>query len=467
MSTLRIAVVGLWHLGCVTAASLAAAGYRVVGIDADADAVERLRDGHAPLSEPGLDDLLARQQAEGRLVVSASPAAARDVDIVWITHDVPVDAEGRTELGALFDDAETVIRHAPDAALFISAQVPVGTSEQLAAHCGLPLAAVVYIPENLRLGQALARFARPDVTVIGASDPVTAELARTVLAPFSPDPISCDLRSAEMAKHAINTFLATSISLANELGDIAAAIGADAHVIARVMRADTRIGPGARVVPGPPFAGGTLARDVAALAALGRRTGVPTRVVDAVAEVNDARIGSLVDLLGGQMSFHDARVALIGLVYTSGTDTLRHAPGLRMAEHLRREGADVIGYDPALVEGVERRRLLSGHLRLVPTALRAAHGADAVVILRPDAAAGLDPVTLADAMRAGGVDASQRTAGVVFDVWAVFEPEPVVDVGLVHLVPGRRPAGLGTPGVGVLRGPGTPASPSKAVGGAA
>ncbi|MGW4365719.1 nucleotide sugar dehydrogenase [Nocardia takedensis] len=420
---MRVVVVGLWHLGTVTAACLAERGHHVVGIDRDPHTVAELNAGRPPIAEPGLTELVRSGLSNGALRFSNSFADAAEADIVWLTHDVPLGPDGTGDPTPVRADAAEAARFAAAATYFVSSQVPVGTCDALAELVSGPVAC---LPENLQLGRALERFRRPDLSVIGTDDAEVADLATRVLG--IADPVVCDRRTAELIKHALNAYLATCITLANELGDVAERVGADAHRVATALRRDRRVGVAAPLVPGPPFMGGTLARDLRSLQNLGRGAEVPTPLCDAVLDGNRARIGRLVGMLGARIPLADARIALVGLAYTAGTDTMRVSPGAAMAAELRAAGATVTVWDPLV-----REISAEPGVRACASPAEAARDAHAVVVLRADLAAAVDALSLT------GV----RPGGVLLDVWNAVDPAIPTAHGLRHLVPGRaEPRGV-------------------------
>jgi UDPglucose 6-dehydrogenase len=429
-----VAVFGLWHLGSVTAACLAELGYRVIGIDQDEAVVDGLSRGRAPLAEPGLDELLRKGLSSGRLRFSADPSLARGAGIGWFTHDVPIDENDESDLSGLFAHAEVVARAAALPRYLVSAQVPVGTTERLAQLLGTECACqVAYVPENLQLGKALERFRNPDFTVVGTDCDEMVAAVLQLLRPIDASPVVCDVRTAEMVKHAINAFLATSISLANELGDIAEQVGADAHLVAAVMRADSRIGKAARVIPGLPFAGGTLARDLRTLQRLGRAKGTATSMCDAALQVNGLRVERLVESLARRVELSKARVAVLGMAYTEGTDTLRRSPGLAVAECLRDHGASVSVYAPELSSAAAHELV---DLDVCTDAYDAARNAAALVVMRRGMVEGLRLDRLAQVMN----------GCVVVDPWSALSATALRECGLYAVVPGRPTVGLSTCG---------------------
>lgn len=370
-----VAVHGLWHLGAVTAACLARAGHEVIGIDRDAATVERLRAGQAPIAEPGLDDLL-RAHAD-RLAFTTDPAAAARADVAWIAFDTPVDAEDRADVELVIGEVARLLPHLRDGAVVIvSSQLPVGSVARLE---GLrPDVDFACSPENLRLGKAIAVFCDPDRVVVGVRSEAARARITELLAPITSRIEWMSVESAEMTKHAINAFLALSVTFANEVASVCERVGADAKQVERGLKTESRIGPKAYLAPGGAFAGGTLARDVAFLTELGARHGLALPLLGGVRPSNDAHQQwarrRLEDRLG---SLAGATVAVWGLTYKPGTDTLRRSAAIELCRSLAAAGATVVAWDPA-VRALPAE--LDGALRLAPDAASALVGASALVV---------------------------------------------------------------------------------------
>jgi UDPglucose 6-dehydrogenase len=441
------------------AAGLAALGnHRVLATDLSAAAVAPLREGVPPVAEPGLADLLAAQLSAGSLtVLEPDDPRLGEADVVVLALDVDVGEDDAPLLESVERTAERIgtLQRRP-VPLVVMSQVPVGTSERLAAAAGARAGAplpVACVPENLRLGSALDGFFHPDRLVVGADDEGARAAAVGLFAGVDCPMVHMGVRSAEMSKHAMNAYLATCISFAGEMSDLCEVAGADAHDVVRALRSDARVSPRAPIAPGLGFAGGTLGRDLRHLARIGQDAAVPTPLTDAVREVNRSRIGMVSRRLARHLSDSGAAsaggmmgtvVALLGLTYKPGTDTLRRSQSLEVARVLTEAGAEVRGHDPAV--GPAR----SGEcgFPVAPDPYAAAAGADAVVVMTPwPAYRELDLGRLAAAMRrpllfdpAGVVDARMASAaGLVHDV--VGRPAPPL--------PGPATAGAsGTPGGG-------------------
>jgi UDPglucose 6-dehydrogenase len=357
----------------------------VTGWDPDAAAVASLQSGVAPVAEPGLPELLRAGLASGALRFTATLAdAVGEADLVWVAFDTPVDDEDRA-------DVETVVGHVraalplvrSGALVLSSSQLPAGTIGRLEAACHVdPLRRDVSFacsPENLRLGKAIDVFMRPDRVIAGVRSAGDRARVAELFAPITDRIEWMSVESAEMTKHALNAFLATSVTFINEVAALAEQVGADATEVERGLKSETRIGPHAYLSPGGAFAGGTLARDVVFLSQLGRDVGVGTPLLASVKSSNDEHRGwaarRLLQLLGGVES---KRIAVWGLTYKPGTDTLRRSSAVELCQWLTGRGAEVSAHDPAV-----KSLPAELHCRLLPDPLEAAAGADALVVCTP------------------------------------------------------------------------------------
>jgi UDPglucose 6-dehydrogenase len=380
---MRVGVAGLWHLGCVTAACLSQAGYDVVAIDSNSDMVSRLRAGKPPLFEPGLEDLIRQGIASGTLRFESDIAFASGVDVMWVTFDTPVDENDAPQPAAVCDYVASLLDHlTPGCLILISSQLPVGTTRRLceeAARRGRTDVTFAYSPENLRLGRAIEVFAKPDRVVVGLQSADDRDKVATLLAPFTSKIVWMGIEAAEMTKHAINAFLATSVAFMNEIGALCEKVGADAKEVERGLKTEERIGPRAYLSPGGAFAGGTLARDVTTLADLDTTLGLTGVLFSAVRESNrQHHAWPLRKLKERLTTLPGRRIAILGLTYKAGTSTLRRSSAVELAHQLRAEGAGVVAFDPAIEQWPDE---LSGRIDLAASAANAFAGADAAVIV--------------------------------------------------------------------------------------
>lgn len=356
------------------------------GTDPDPERIRKLQQALLPVYEPGLPELVAEQAKLGRLTfVTAAREAFQDADFIFLTFDTPVDESDHSDLSPVEAYLEPIVRHArPDATIVVMSQVPAGTCDCFAErlHRLAPYASfsVLSHPENLRLGQALAAYLQPDFILVGAAD---ENAARGLLRLYEGIParkLVVGRSSAEMAKHSLNAFLATSISFVNELAGLAEVCGADIREVVRVLRLDRRIGEHAFLSPGPGFSGGTLGRDLQVLRGLGAGGKQKTLQLDATIAVNDSRLNSLLEKLKREYSsLSGLHVGLLGLTYKAGTSTLRRSRALELATMLLSSGASIRAFDPHVCEPQPETRGIA----LCEDAYQAAEGADALFLLTP------------------------------------------------------------------------------------
>jgi UDPglucose 6-dehydrogenase len=386
-----IAVVGLWHLGCVTAACLAEAGNEVVGVDPDERVIAGLRAGRPPIAEPGLAELLAANAP--RLRFAAEPGALAGARRAWVTFDTPVDDDDNADVEWVLTHAVELLAPLPaDSLVIVSSQLPVGSVAKLQERCASRRARedlrFACVPENLRLGSALESFRAADRIVAGVRSARDRDELAPLLAPFAEHVQWMGVESAEMTKHALNGFLATSVAFINEVAEICESVGADAEEVSRGLKSERRVGPRAYLGPGEAFAGGTLARDIGFLRGLAARRGLPAHVFTGVAEGNAAHKHwtrrKLLELLvceePDEPPLIGRRVAIWGLTYKPGTDTLRRSSAIELCRWLLEAGASVRAHDPAVLA---LPKDLAGGVELCSAPLEAAAGADALVICTP------------------------------------------------------------------------------------
>lgn len=361
---MQVAVLGLWHLGCVTAACVAAAGHATVGIDLDGETVGRLRQGMAPLFEPGLDALIGSQLGAGRLSFTSDLAAVAGCDLVWVTLDTPVDDKDRADVGTVEMLVARSFPHLRDGAVvLVSSQLPVGSTRRLALAfaSARPGAKATFAcsPENLRLGDAIRVFREAERIVVGVDDDEQARARlRTLLETFTSRIVFMRLESAEMVKHGVNAFLATCVTFANELARVCEQVGADAAEVEGALRLEPRIGARAYIRPGAPFAGGTLARDVVFLNETAAIHRLDLPLLGSVLASNEAhKTWPVRRLLAAWENLERRSVAVLGLTYKPGTDTLRRSWSIEVCRELVRHGARVRAFDP--------------HVRALPADLQA------------------------------------------------------------------------------------------------
>ena len=272
---------------------------------------------------------------------------------VLLTYDTPVDEDDQADLSVLERALGAALPFLePDALLVVTSQIPVRTSEKWQARILAlrPESSIdlVYSPENLRLGQAIENFKRPDMMVIGAGSDRGHKKAEKFFEPFLAEKFFVSWRTAEMTKHALNAFFATSISFANEFGRLCDSAGADGIEISKILKKDSRIGKKAQVRPGLGFAGATLARDLRALQKLGRDFQISTPLLDDVLEINRRQTERVIQMLEESFdgNLKGRHLTVFGLTYKPGTSTLRRSASLEIIGHLLAKGAQVRAHDP-------------------------------------------------------------------------------------------------------------------------
>lgn len=397
---MRITVYGLWHLGCVTAACLAEAGHDVVGLDRDATIINGLRNGQPPLFEPGLTELIREQTAAGRLRFTSDPAeAAAGSELTWVTFDTPVNDQDEADVDFVRGELNALVDHLPDGQLvLISSQVPVGFSRSLEAAWQGRNVRLAVSPENLRLGKALEVFRQSERIVVGVRSFADRRFLEPLLTPICSRLEWMSVESAEMTKHALNAFLATSVTFINEIARLCEAAGADAKEVERGLKSEARIGPKAYLGPGGAIAGGTLKRDLQFLVQRGREFNVETPLFSGVLSSNAAHAHWLQHHVQRAIdNVAQPVVTLLGLTYKPGTDTLRRSSSIELGRWLHAQGVRVQACDPAVKQLPAE---LASIIELKPTAEDALAGADAAVVATEwPAFRELRPQTLAAHMR--------------------------------------------------------------------
>ncbi|MFL6662402.1 MAG: UDP-glucose dehydrogenase family protein [Rhizobacter sp.] len=357
---MKVTVVGTGYVGLVSAACLAEMGNDVLCLDIDADKIRILEAGGIPIHEPGLDVMVTRNVAAGRLRFTTD--VARSVahgTLQFIAVGTPPDEDGSADLRHVVAAARNIGRHMTDRKVVVDkSTVPVGTADKVRAAIADELAqrrvevqyAVVSNPEFLKEGAAVEDFMRPDRVIIGADDENAVLLMRALYSPFTRSHdrlIVMDLRSAEFTKYAANAMLATRISFMNELALLAEKVGADIELVRRGIGSDPRIGYHF-LYAGAGYGGSCFPKDVKALINTGRGAGAELNVLKAVEAANERQKQVLVEKVVARFGANlDGRqFAVWGLAFKANTDDMREAPSLVLIRELIRRGAAVSAYDP-------------------------------------------------------------------------------------------------------------------------
>lgn len=383
---MRISIVGMGRVGLVTGVSLASLGHDVTGIDTNLGTVEMLRQGRCPFYEPGLQELLAEQVTAGRIRFTSSVGEALPgAKVIFICVGRPAAANGDLSMTSVEAVAADVARHAShDVIVVVKSTVPPGTCERVERTIDLERPElrfhVVSNPDFLRGGSALQDALHPDRIVVGASDDAAFRLVRRVYRDILQAGcvlIETDRRTAELAKLASNSFLATKVSFANALATLCDLADADVEGVGEIMGADPRIGS-AFLQAGIGYGGDSLPRDTASLQRLALRHGYRFDLLEEVARVNGDAVTRVARKVEDALwNLEGKRVALFGLAFKARTDDVRSAPALALARMLIESGAEVVGYDPIAAD-VAKDEI--AEMRTVTDPYQAAEGAHCIVI---------------------------------------------------------------------------------------
>jgi UDPglucose 6-dehydrogenase len=438
---LKVSIIGTGYVGLVTGACLADVGNHVMCLDVDARKIAMLESGEIPIYEPGLREIVRANAASGRLSFTTDPAAsAKHGRIQMIAVGTPPGEDGSADLTHVLAAARTIAQHMDAPKVIVDkSTVPVGTADRVreAVAAGLEQRGadlkfhVVSNPEFLKEGAAVEDFMRPDRIVIGADHPDAIAALRELYAPFqrSHERLQVmDIRSAELTKYAANAMLATRISFMNELALLAERLGADIEQVRVGIGSDPRIGYHF-LYPGTGYGGSCFPKDVSALLRTATAEGLDLKVVRAVEEANDRQKGVLVEKVARKFGdLKGRKFALWGLAFKPNTDDMREAPARVIIDGLLARGATVTAFDPVAME--EAEKIFKGEKRVAfaGTAMQAAQGADALLI-----------VTEWKAFRSPDFEALKEAlkSPVIFDGRNLYEPATVRALGFEYFPIGR------------------------------
>ena len=433
---MRIAMIGAGYVGLVSGACFAEFGVDVTVMDVDPAKIEGLRAGIMPIYEPGLDKLVAENARDGRLTFTTDLAeAVRGADAVFLAVGTPTRrGDGHADLTYVYAAAEQVAKAAEGSLVLVTkSTVPVGTGREVQAivrrvRPDVPIS-VASNPEFLREGSAIGDFMRPDRVVIGVDDERALTVLKRLYRPLyliETPVLAVSLESAELIKYAANAFLATKITFINEIADLCEKVGADVHDVARGMGLDGRIGR-KFLHPGPGYGGSCFPKDALALARTAQDAGAPVRLVETTIAVNEARKAAMAARILAAVGPEPKgkRVGVLGVTFKPETDDMRDAPSLVILPRLVAAGVEVCAYDP---QPAHARQSLPAAVRFADSALGAAQGADAVVVLTEwNEFRALPPDRLKAAMK----------GDIVLDLRNVWDPVAMRAAGFTYSSIGR------------------------------
>ncbi|GHA88732.1 UDP-glucose dehydrogenase family protein [Modicisalibacter luteus] len=440
---MNVTVFGTGYVGLVQGAVLANAGHQVVCVDVDSHKIERLKEGHIPIYEPGLESLVKENFAEGRLdFTNDAVAAVAHGDIQFIAVGTPPDEDGSADLKYVLAVAETIAQHMDRHQIVINkSTVPVGTADKVKARITETLAArgrsdltfdVVSNPEFLKEGSAVADCQKPDRIVIGTDSEHAEEVMRELYAPFNrihEKIIIMDVRSAELTKYAANCMLATKISFMNEMANLAERLGADIEMVRQGIGSDPRIGYHF-IYPGVGYGGSCFPKDVQALIRTADGIEFDAKVLKAVEARNYEQKTSLFQKINRhyESDLQGKTFALWGLAFKPNTDDMREAPSRVLMEALWMAGAKVQAYDPEAMEETQRIYGNRDDLALCGTKEAALKGADALII-----------VTEWKSFRAPDFELikQQLSQPIIFDGRNLYEPKRMSKKDFIYYSVGR------------------------------
>jgi UDPglucose 6-dehydrogenase len=450
--TMKISVIGTGYVGLVSGACFADVGNTVMCLDVDQRKISMLNNGEIPIHEPGLDSLVQRNAAAGRLLFTSNyDDAVSHADIIFLAVGTPPDEDGSADLTHILSAARSIGERLTRPVVVVDkSTVPVGTAEKVRRAVagelekrGVNVAfTVVSNPEFLKEGAAIEDFMKPDRIVVGSDDAESTRQMRQLYAPFSRNHekfVEMDVRSAELTKYAANAMLATRISFMNELANLSELLGADIEAVRMGIGMDPRIGPHF-LYAGMGYGGSCFPKDVKALIKTASDHDQQLHLLAATERVNEGQKNVLFKKLcrffGSSRELQGKTIALWGLSFKPNTDDMREAPSRILIKSLFEAGASVIAYDP--VASAEAQRVLlaehgeavcNAQLRIVDSARQAVEGADALVL-----------VTEWKEFRAPDLPflAEKLASKAVFDGRNIYDPEAFAAAGLIYEGIGRR-----------------------------
>ncbi len=440
---MNISVIGTGYVGLVVGACLAENGNDVICADVVESKIEGLKKNILPIYEPGLEDLVERNQQDGRLTFTTDIGASiASADVLFVAVGTPPDEDGSADLQHVLSVAREIGKHMTKELVVVTkSTVPVGTAKKVAAEIRKGARFPFHMcsnPEFLKEGAAVDDFMKPDRVVLGVDNDHARALMTEIYAPFvrtGKPIIFMDIASAEMTKYAANGMLATRISFMNEIANLCEKVGADVDMVRRGIGSDSRIGS-SFLFPGPGYGGSCFPKDVKALVRTAAEIGMEMKVLGAVEDVNHSqklRLGEkLREALGDDL--RGKHFAIWGLAFKPQTDDMRDAPSLTLIDDLLAAGASVCAHDPASMG--EARHKLGDRIAYAETNYDALSGADALIVVtdwneyrHPDFA------RVKEALK----------RPVIVDGRNLYDPEKMQELGLSYYSIGRATVELASP----------------------
>ena len=350
-----VCVIGLWHLGSVTASCLASLGIETVGFDFDPDLIKNFNNYITPIYEPKLSEFIKNGIKSQTLKFTSSIEDIKNHKYYWITYDTPLGNNEEADIDSVIRDICNLNEYIKDdSILIISSQIEVGTCDEILKIFRKKYSKklnIFYVPENLRLGKSIDIFLNPERVVIGHDNKFKKLEVKNLIDKISDKQIWISNKSAEMVKHSINSFLATSVVFANEMASICEKVGANAEEVSSALKFEKRIGKDAYISPGGPFSGGTLARDVLYLNKISKEKRITTPLISSILVSNKNHKDWVLRLIKRDFNkLDDLNILILGLTYKNGTDTLRGSHALEIASKLSKTSGKIYLYDPQINE---------------------------------------------------------------------------------------------------------------------
>ncbi len=434
---MKIVMIGTGYVGLVSGACFSEFGFNVICVDKDERKIETLHKGEIPIYEPGLDELVARNYAAGRLTFTTEiSSAVAQADAVFIAVGTPTRrGDGHADLTYVHNAAAEIALYLDGYTVIVTkSTVPVGTGQQVSNIVSKtrPDAEfdVVSNPEFLREGSAIGDFMRPDRVVVGTSSDLAVEVMRQLYRPLfliETPILFTTLETAELIKYAANAFLAVKISYINQIADLCEKVNADVHDVARGMGLDKRIGS-KFLHPGPGYGGSCFPKDTLALVKTAELFDAAVPIVTGVVQFNSQRKKEMafrvIDAMDGDVV--GKKIAVLGLAFKPETDDMRESPSIEIITKLTEKGAQIVTYDPAAMD--EAKILLPASVNYAEGAISCLSGADCVVLVTEwNEFRALTPATLAEVMN----------GTVIVDLRNVYDPSAIRAAGLHYLSIGR------------------------------